>query len=247
MIMDTFNPIQQRFVVFLDIMGFKDRVARNTAEKLYSELTEFNRDITNILNSSKKIDTQKLPQQGSESGSALISSNEDGSKIKLAQFSDSIVLFSIDNSRESLLEISNVARQIMVSAINRERPIPLKGALAEGNITCDMSKQLFFGQALIDAYLLEENVQYYGIVVHHTAEQSVKDLNERLYVDTLVPLKSGKIQHYELAWYNEDHDIVRAGLERIRLSVSDSPRKYVDNTNMVIKTYYKNINLAPQT
>ena len=235
--MDTFNPIQQRFVVFLDIMGFKDWVARSTPENLYSELTDFNRDITNILNSSRKVDSENLSLQSDKSGGSLISSNDDSRKIKLAQFSDSIVLFSNDNSKDSLLEISKVARQIMFSAINRERPIPLKGALAEGNVTCDLSKQLFFGQALIDAYLLEENVQYYGIVVHHTAEQSVKNLEEQIYIDTLVPLKSGKIQHYELVWYREDYELVKSGLNRIRLSVSDSPRKYVDNTNNVIESY----------
>ena len=237
--MDSFRPIQQRFVVFLDIMGFKERVARNSTEDLYTELTDFNKDITNILNSSKKVNTQILPMQSGESGDSLISTKEEGSKIRLAQFSDSIVLFSSDNSSESLMEISNIARQIMVSAINREKPIPLKGALAEGNITCDLSKQLFFGQALIDAYLLEENVQYYGIVVHHTAEQSVKKLGAKIFIDTLVPLKSGKIQHFELVWYNEDYEIVKLGLERIRLSVSDSPRRYVDNTHIIIDNYSK--------
>ncbi|MBD5367035.1 MAG: hypothetical protein HDR82_08560 [Bacteroides sp.] len=235
--METFNQIQKRFVVFLDIMGFKDRVARSAPENLYTELTDFNRDITNIINSSKKVDTQGLSQNSGESEVALISSEEQKDKIMLAQFSDSIVLFSNDNSKESLDLISNVAKQIMVSAINREKPIPLKGALAEGNITCDMPKQLFFGQALIDAYLLEENVQYYGVVVHHTAESSVKSCGNHLFKNTLVPLKSGKIYHFELAWYEDSIDDIKLGLDRIRLSVSDSPRKYVDNTNLIIDSH----------
>ncbi|MDE6337033.1 MAG: hypothetical protein K2L34_10745 [Muribaculaceae bacterium] len=232
--MEGFKPIQQRFVVFLDIMGFKDRVARNTPENLYLELTEFNKDITNILNSSKKVNTQHLPKQIGESDTALLSPAQYESKITLAQFSDSIVLFSKDNSKECLLEIASVAKQIMASAISREKPIPLKGALAEGKVTCDMSKQLFFGQALIDAYLLEENVQYYGIVVHHTAEQSVINFGDNFFKNTLVPLKSGKISHYELVWYKDNPDDIKSGLDRIRLSVSDSPRKYVDNTNNII-------------
>lgn len=235
--METPNKIQKRFVVFLDIMGFKDRVARNTPENLYLELTEFNKDITNIINSSKKVNIQGLREQSGESEVALISNDEREANILLAQFSDSIVIFSSDNTKDSLLNISNVARLIMFSAINREKPIPLKGALAEGNIMCDMPKQLFFGQALIDAYLLEENVQYYGVVVHHTAEKSVKSLNNEIFRDTLVPLKSGKINHYELVWYNESSSDVKTGLERIRLSVSDSPRKYVDNTNNIIDEY----------
>lgn len=225
---------QKRFVVFLDIMGFKDWVARSTPRDLYKELTEFNRDITTIINSIKAVPVKKGRKQSDESETTLISSEEILDNILLAQFSDSIVLFSRDNSRECLSDISHVAKRIMVSAINRERPIPLKGALAEGNITCDMPKQLFFGQALIDAYLLEENVQYYGIVVHHTAEKSVIDFGNEIFKNSQVPLKSGKINHYELVWYDESTDAIKSGLDRIRLSVSDSPRKYVDNTNSII-------------
>lgn len=225
---------KQRFVVFLDIMGFKDRVARNTQESLYEELTDFNRDITNIINSTKNVNTKRSTKQSDSSDFTLIKSEEENDEILLAQFSDSIVIFSNGNTKDNLLAISKVAKQIMISAINREKPIPLKGALAEGNITCDMVKQLFFGQALIDAYLLEENVQYYGIVVHHSAEQSVIDSASDMFRDNLVPLKSGKINHYELVWYNDQGVDVKSGLDRIRLSVSDSPRKYVDNTNAII-------------
>ena len=39
MIMEIPKQIKKRFVVFLDIMGFKERVARNTQESLYKELT----------------------------------------------------------------------------------------------------------------------------------------------------------------------------------------------------------------
>lgn len=237
--METFKQIQKRFVVFLDIMGFKDRVARNTPETLYEELTAFNKDITNIINLSKKIDTEDLSSNSGESNVNLISAEESVDKIMLAQFSDSIVLFSQDNSKESLIAISDVVRQIMDSAINREKPIPLKGALAEGNITCDMSKQLFFGQALIDAFLLEENVHYYGVVVHHTAESSVISHGVEKFKNTLVPLKSGQIYHYELVWYADNIEDIKSGLNRIRLSVSDSPRKYVDNTNSIIDTYVR--------
>lgn len=233
--METPIKTKPRFVIFLDIMGFKDRVARSTPETLYSELTDFNKDITNIINSSKNIKTRKrAKKEDSSSEVTLIKSDEELNEIILTQFSDSIVIFSSDNSQENLLAISEVATQIMKVAINRPKPIPLKGALAEGVITCDTTKQLFFGQALIDAYLLEENVQYYGIVVHHTAEKSVKDSNSDLFKNVSVPLKSGNISHYELVWYNDSLDEIKSGLDRIRLSVSDYPRKYIDNTNKVL-------------
>lgn len=235
--METPKQTKKRFVVFLDIMGFKERVARNTQESLYKELTDFNKDITTIINSHKNLKVAQPFKQTDNSDIAL-KSEEEEDEILLAQFSDSIVIFTNGNTKENLLTVSNVAKQIMISAIKREKPIPLKGALAEGDITCDMVKQLFFGQALIDAYLLEENIQYYGIVVHHSAEQSVKNYATEIFKNNLVPLKSGKINHYELVWYDRCED-VKLGLERIRLSVSDSPRKYVDNTNNIIDEFIK--------
>lgn len=212
----------ERFVTFLDIMGFKDRVARTTHEDLLVQLSEFNRSVTlQVLRYSDK-------------------------KIQLAQFSDSIVLFSNDDTPESLETIAKVSRSIMRDAIARQ--IPLKGAIAQGIITCDVAKQLFFGQALIDAYLLEENIHYYGILAHHSAEQSViqldKESGNSYFRDIKAPLKSGQIGHYELSWYadsKKDTETLRktcSGLRNIRETVSDAPRKYIDNTLEVIDKFY---------
>ena len=208
--------LNNRFVVFLDIMGFKDRVARNSADELYKELTDFNKDITTIINSTFVVKTKEENKQEDNSEAKLISKKEIEEGILLAQFSDSIVLFSSDNSAKSLKTITEVAAKIMQHAINREKPIPLKGALAEGHITCDMSKQLFFGQSLIDAYLLEENILFYGIAVHHTAEASVLALKSDLYKNAKIPLKSGGIEHLMLVWWNGDKESVYNGMDRIR-------------------------------
>lgn len=211
----------ERFVVFLDIMGFKDRVARTEHNILLSQLTHFNKDITSYIG--------KFPN----------------TEIQLAQFSDSIVLFSKNITQDSLNTIGEVTRGIMQIAIKQQ--IPIKGAIAQGKITCDIPKQLFFGQALIDAYLLEENIHYYGILVHHTAEKSVINLGEKnIFKDIKAPLKSGRIFHYELSWYVNNNcqnraqqlDNIINALKNIRQTVSDAPRKYIDNTLDVIKEYY---------
>ena len=220
-------------MVFLDIMGFKERVARNSADDLYKELTAFNRDIVKIISSVSNVETERGEEQEGFSDAALIS-NDAQDVIMLAQFSDSIVLFSNDDSPRSLQMISRVASGIMMSAIHREKPIPLKGALAEGHITCDMSKQLFLGQVLIDAYLLEENGQYYGIIVHHSAEETVKNMQSDLFANLKSPLKSGFIEHYNIPWWKDGTVDALEGLDRVRLLVSDSPRRYVDNTKVLI-------------
>lgn len=233
------------FVVFLDIMGFKDRVARTGFDKLYEELLDFNCDITDIVSkcNTPLKNEQKEEQVENQTEFSAISSFDTNSDtvdelptIRLAQFSDSIVLFSKDDSKESLECLSKVAKGIMESAIvKRENPIPLKGAFAKGKVACDLSKQLFFGQALIDAYLLEENVQYYGIVVHHSAEKDIKNYSLDLFSNKKIPLKvGGEISHYELSWYADCSKKAKEGLNALRLTVSDSPRKYIDNTEKVI-------------
>ena len=207
-----------RFVAFLDIMGFKERVARTNHSELRKLLTDFNKDITTHIGKYQN------------------------SEIELSQFSDSIVLFSKDDNQESLKTLAEVARGIMQTAIKRH--IPIKGAIAQGQLTCDMPKQLFFGQALIDAYLLEENIHYYGILVHHTAESSVLEPeNDGIFKDIKAPLKCGRVSHYELLWYVDDNipniqEEIKAALKNIRQTVSDAPRKYIDNTLDVIKEYY---------
>lgn len=84
-------------MVFLDIMGFKERVARNSADDLYKELTAFNRDIVKIISSVSNVETERGGEQEGFSDAALIS-NDAQDAIMLAQFSDSIVLFSNDDS-----------------------------------------------------------------------------------------------------------------------------------------------------
>ncbi len=206
-----------RFVAFLDIMGFKERVARTNHNKLLEQLTEFNKAISSYIGKYK------------------------GTEIQLAQFSDSIVLFSNDSTKRSLKTIAEVTRGIMQTAI--KQMIPIKGAIALGQITCDIPKQLFFGQALIDAYLLEENIHYYGILIHHTAESSVIRLgsDNNIFKDIKAPLKSGKISHYELSWYTDEMSNIseiKDALNNLRQTVSDAPRKYIDNTIDVLNEYY---------
>lgn len=201
-----------RFIVFLDIMGFKDRVARTDHDSLLSQLEKLNSEISKHINNNK----------------------EHG--IKLSQFSDSILIYSSNSSTKSLESISKVTCNVMQTAI--KAGFPLKGAIAKGKITCDTIKQLYFGQALIDAYLLEENVKYYGVLAHNSVEADIKKLDSQtLFHDIEAPLKSGTVCHYELAWHIADRDASKSDLTKIRETVSGDPRKYIDNTLKVIDSY----------
>lgn len=209
---------RNRFVAFLDIMGFKDRVARNDHDEILKELEIFQSNISQYV------------------------SYHSEANVQLALFSDSILIYSQDDSSDSLHALADITSHIMMYAIQQEKPIPLKGAIAAGRMTCNQIKQLYFGQALIDAFLLEENVKYYGVLVHHSAEKYLQLNDFPEFRDVKAPLKGGEISHYELNWYNtaikpgeENPKTVDDCLKNLRLTVSDEPRKYIDNTQKVMR------------
>lgn len=203
----------EKFVVFLDIMGFKDRVMRTKHEELKEELKQLSNSIVEVLESKNE-------------------------GITCIQFSDSIILFTVNSSNSQLESLVSVSCLIMQRAI--ELGFAMKGAMAKGEITCDKAKNVYFGQAQIDAYLLEENVWYYGIVVHHSAQSDVEKINKN-YISTLeLPMKTGRIKHCELSWYAYSSDKandIKERISNIRYTVSDAPRRYIDNTEAVMKAF----------
>ena len=95
------------------------------------------------------------------------------SVIRTVFFSDSILLISSDDSADSatqlIYHVANMLRNALIAGI------PLKGAIAHGEQTADFDKSLHFGQPLIDAHKLQDELYLYGVVLHHSAEQHIKD------------------------------------------------------------------------
>ncbi len=202
-----------RYVAFLDIMGFKDMVARMSHKEIYEKLNAIN-------------DAQ-----------SQISFDD----VYITKFSDSIVIFS--RNEYSLISFRAVVNYIFVNCIINA--IPIKGAIAFGEISVNKSKAIFFGQPLIDAYLLEEDLHYYGIACHHSAEVKMKEDERNLflsnYFEKLTPFKSGMINHINLNWFkyaiedyywdNTDSKYrIRNYITDLYRNVSGAPRKYIDNT-----------------
>ena len=137
----------------------------------------------------------------------------------------------------------------------------IKGCLAHGEFHYDSEASIFFGLPLVDAYRLgDQELKYYGIVVHHTAEKMIRELNEQFkkqvkgkektqgnnpYIYSKIPLKSsGWSCHCHLAWNLYDKTLkfpvdntpkCKLNLEEIELTVSGAPRIYIDNTREVME------------
>lgn len=144
-----------RYVVYLDIMGFKDLVSRTKHEAIYEMM--------------KKINERK------QFNSKVNWGKTNSELVKTTTYSDSIMIYSKDDSYESLYSTicttSGLTNDLLTEGI------PHKGALAFGIMTLDTQNSIFFGQPLIDAFLLEGEINFYGILVHGSAEIKIDVFN----------------------------------------------------------------------
>lgn len=205
----------ERFVGFIDIMGFKDMVARDTHTAVYKKLKQ-------ISNYRKYI-----PDSQSAKG-----------KTKYILFSDSIILFSKGNSSSDWDSFSNSISVVYQSLLND--CIPFKGAIAYGTFTLDLELSIYFGQPLIDAYLLSNELSFYGISFHHTAEKKVKQEFKKsrkesfIFIDYKSVMDKGTALHSLFRppdMFFENHNANRI-IDSYRFMTSGSLRKYIDNTEM---------------
>ena len=238
------EDVAERFVLYLDIGGFKDRVqSEKNIVELYNKLKSFR---------SKDKKLNPLLDGGGNSKKCFM---------KMAQFSDTIMVVSASNKLEDLNRITKAAVILMQIAL--ETKFAIRGVVACGEMVFDEENQLFFGQPLVDAYLLEQQMCHYGIIFHHTAEEIVKKAvkemrakgrvivvklknDKECYIpidDCLIQLKSGKSKHYQVLWHKMDKELKQGNiskealgwLENLRTTVSGYPRAYLDNTVEFIK------------
>lgn len=207
-----------RFVGFFDIMGFKELMLRVPHESVQMKL------------------------MGIHEISQTIHDHDDSKELllKCVKFSDSIVLISNDDSEESAVKIIQASAWLIAGALAKR--VPLKGAIAFGLFTADFINSLYFGQPLIDAFLLQNELKLYGAILHHTAEKRLSELNvvqrSSLCVPYETPMSIGTVRHVNIDWL-DPADFNKVDLisleESLYHSVSGNPRKYVDNTFAFVK------------
>lgn len=210
----------ERLVLYADIMGFKSRVMDNSHLALREDISRFRSAWESRMKPFLKAD-----------------------HLRYVQFSDSILIVvnGVDDKMFNL--ISKAAFCLMHTAISNR--FPIKGVISQGTFTYDKTRELYFGRPLVDAALLHDEIKYYGIVVHNSAEATIKAKkdDENRYSKSEIPLEKGKTSHYHLAWnlVNQKYkpeDITKTcnlWLDVIEEQVSGKPRVYIDNTRAVFE------------
>lgn len=220
---------KNRFVAVLDILGFKDMVLSTDHEILYHRIQEL-LDVTKM--NDDLIQRMKCKEH----------------KPTYFNFSDSFFVFSSDDSAESFDVFINFTQALFMNAIGLS--FMIKGAIGFGKVSINENKRIFFGKPIIDAFLLQEDVKYLGIVFHHLAENQLRQIgspDNSYKLGTLLSyISSGKMEHYNLLWFmekgNKPYSLLTEDLENLRRTCSGYPRKYIDNTVEMIREYCEVIN-----
>lgn len=222
------NVDTERLILFADIMGFKERVINKSHEQLKKDMETFH----------DKLEKQSSPLRMSD-------------QLRYAQFSDSILVVANGTNEAMFNLISKAAARLMHVALSDG--IAIKGVIAQGRFTYDEKKELYIGKPLVDAYLLHDEIKFYGIVVHHSAEKTVKSYasdTRNPYTNLPIALEKGQTSHYHLCWNmmdtllaaNDNTDECKRWLDKISETVSGRPRIYVDNTLRIMEADQKEIN-----
>ncbi len=228
------------YVAFLDILGFREVVNNNDHEVLSSIYdTKISTDIENI-------------GYFFEINKGVL----DDLKIEILAVSDSIILWSQDDSIIDFYMLVLNVKELLQSFFNKG--VPLRGAISVGPLSIrKINGQInVFGKALTNSYNLESNQEWTGCVIDQECldvldndeENHLNELmNKKIITKYLVPKKQGKVdEQYVVNWVSETN--FKINERKIRESFK-SYNKKVDDWSVelkilnTIKFYEKMMNL----
>lgn len=166
--MDT-NQYQDCYVAFIDILGFKALV-RNKENSckdildIYACLDDIIPEIEFIDNADDSI---RITVKGVDC-------------VKKKVMSDSICVYIDANIEDALFCLVAVCMKLQNKLLKREKPNLVRGAITRGYIYVNDEKDITFGPALTEAYLMEEKTTKYPriIITKELADQGVKGFSD---------------------------------------------------------------------
>lgn len=175
-----------KYVAFIDSLGFKNRITKISHEKAKTVIMDFNQEIYNLW--------RKLGY------------NNDNS-INGRTFSDSLIIHTVDDSKEQLEKIITFLTKLYrISIIKCD--LPLRGGIAVGEFDDlpatefnNLQKGLLIGNAFIDAYLLESSYNIKGskIIFKQDINLQIERKLNNFTTQKLKKTENGETL-YELKW-----------------------------------------------
>lgn len=219
--MRKWDNTTERYVCFLDIMGFKDRLIRHGHDHILIEIEEFYKYIGEIIDEFVK-DIRK--DDGWKRAFGI-------TEVRHITFSDSIILISGGTHKRDLTLMILIVAFVLEKSMFMK--FPIKGALAKGLFTADFDNNIFLGQPLVDAFILQEDLHYYGVIANRDVEKDIELHFESEDYKTLVYSIDTPMKGYKATYKNItiiSYDLEKSTLNDLYYTVDGKPRVYVDNT-----------------
>lgn len=187
-----------KYVAFLDILGFKDRIRGLQPEEAKKLIRAFSQTIFDIFKK-KNSDKENSDKENSND------------KIKGYIVSDSVILYSEDDKKDSLEALIKLTREICEKEFI-ENSILIRGAIEKGEFDkvpaeerLDLEKGLIVGEAYIEAYLVEDSgsVKAMGVILSEDVYEDIKDILDPNITKDIVEEKKDK-KYYLLRYINVD-------------------------------------------
>jgi hypothetical protein len=119
---------------------------------------------------------------------------DDEPTVEWAWFSDTVLFYSTDDSHASCCAVTNVSEFFFDEML--VEMVPSRGALAFGEFYADRTRNIFFGEALVDAYKYAETFNWLGFVLHPSALRRMEELGQPpkgpIYKRWKAEIKDGK-------------------------------------------------------
>ena len=224
---------RNRFVAMLDVMGTKALIGQGQGKR-----------ISDLMESIRTIEKQY--------------STDD--YVRMTFFSDSIILYTIDDSENSYESILHTSAHIIKFFM--ERGLGINGCISHGVCTCYYKdgKYITIGQPFVDAHLLQDDLWCYGVFLD---KKAMKIINKRGYnadfcpflLDSAIILKApakakGWTEISMVNWMEfltpgtGDISIQKDEAKRIikdlyeKYSKAGKGAYYIQNTEIVLKQWY---------
>lgn len=190
--------IKKRAVAFLDILGFKQMLDTMSLEEIsakYENVIGLAEVLNRPLGDSK------------EEILSLFPNHPKGERWCIRNvFSDSVILVSEDETMDSVLKL--LVYSWRLSQLFMTAEMPIRGGISFGEFYINEKSNVFLGEALTNAYLLESKQQWAGIAIDNSLIDAFPILKEAtnkpgnlfwyLFPKYSVPLKSEKTEMYHV-------------------------------------------------
>lgn len=146
-----------RFVAFIDLMGFKDMLETKSHDEIYKSMKD-NRHLEYLLVN----ECQNNYYLGNR-------------ELKQIQFSDSLILVTADDSCCSFVKLIKYINVLVANHVRNY--VMVRGYVSHGLLTYDEDKNILFGAPFVDAYKGESTVAHIGVVI----DESIRCMIDSFY------------------------------------------------------------------